>query len=70
MKKPSSSQCEKVPCGWYSREALMKKWNTSQSHTLSLIRSGMEQGIVEMKRFRIRRTANCVYPVPHYREKK
>ena len=48
----------------------MKKWNTSQSHTLSLIRSGMEQGIVEMKRFRIRRTANCVYPVPHYREKK
>lgn len=60
---------EKVPEGWKTAWQLQKEWDLSPAHTGRLIRAGVDQGILEARKFRIQTQRRGVFPTEHYRKK-
>lgn len=59
-------QEDDVPNGWVTAQELRKIFNASQEVTSRKIRSLMEAGLVEKKKFRII-TSRGLYPEIHYK---
>ena len=59
---------EKVPSGWKPTKAWALDEKTSEKSALDLLRKGVQLGLIEMKKFRIK-TGDSIRPVPHYRIK-
>lgn len=68
LKGAISNVEEKVPEGWVTAWQLQAEWGLSQAHTGRLIRAGVENGMIEARKFRIR-TNRGVFPTQHYRKK-
>jgi len=70
LKAAICCQAERVPAGWKTMAQLAKEWGTSNSHTIRLVRKGIDLGTIEQKKFRILHERRGVYPTWHYRWKK
>tara|TARA_R110002110_G_scaffold188190_2_gene396026 strand:- start:674 stop:934 length:261 start_codon:yes stop_codon:yes gene_type:complete len=58
-----------VPAGWLTVKQLAKESGMSEVHTRKVVAKGVENGTVEVKKFKIQ-TITRLMPVPHYKEKK
>lgn len=65
-----STAAEVVPEGWKTTQAWADVWGKSRGLASSLIKSGVDAGVMEGRLFRIAAGMAGVRPVPHYREKK
>jgi len=54
-----------VPQGFKTRADWQKQWGCSSSHAKKLINAGLEGGLMEMRRFKVKRTQG-ICPTPHY----
>ena len=57
---------DEVPKDWYTATEIAKQIGRSQPHTSKLLRTGVSDGSVERRDYRIK-TGNRLYPVGHYR---
>jgi len=57
---------EEVPAGYRTVHQLCKDWGFSSAHTFRLIQKGLEIGLIEQRKFRIKNGKRGVYPVWHY----
>lgn len=53
---------------WKTSIQWAKEWDKSRSWSLGLLRAGVDGGLMEEKRFRVR-VRSRVFLSPHYREK-
>jgi hypothetical protein len=70
LKAAICCQAERVPEGWKTMAQWAKEWGTSISHTIRLVRKGIDLGTIEQKKFRVPNGRRGVYPTWHYRWKK
>lgn len=61
------NSAEAVPHDWKTIKAIARECGRSPKRTQELVQAGIEAGLIEVRKFRIR-TGGKVYPVPHYRE--
>lgn len=57
---------DEVPKGWHTAAEIATQIGRSQPHTSKLLRTGVADGSVERRDYRIR-TGNRLYPVGHYK---
>jgi hypothetical protein len=69
LKDAVTNMPEVVPNGWKTAWELQDEWNFSVAHTGRLIRAGIDNGILEMRKFRIATERRGAFPTPHYRKK-
>jgi hypothetical protein len=69
LKDAVNNKPEVVPDGWKKASELEQEWGLSPAHTQRLIRTGVQKGILETRRFRISTAARGAFPTPHYRKK-
>lgn len=69
LKDAVNNKPEIVPDGWKTASELEQEWGLSPAHTQRLIRTGVQKGILETRRFRISTAARGAFPTPHYRKK-
>jgi hypothetical protein len=55
-----------VPKEWKTTKGWAQEENESVQMTLRMLRQGVEQGVIEMRKFRVNKSG-VVRPVPHYR---
>lgn len=60
---------EQVPDGWKTAWQLQHELGMSPAHTGRLIRAGVQKGILETRKFRIKTQRRGVFPTEHYRKK-
>lgn len=53
---------------WKTSRQWAKTWGLQQSQTNRLLCTAVENGIMEMKLFRVPCASRGCYPIPHYRE--
>ncbi len=58
-----------IPIGFKTRNGWEKEWNCSSSHAKKLLGAGITKGLIEVKRFKIKRPHGVV-STPHYRYSK
>ncbi len=69
LRKEFSGPPESIPDGWLTVKQLAKESGMSEVHTRKVVAKGIENGTVEVKKFKIQ-TITRLMPVPHYKEKK
>jgi hypothetical protein len=62
-----SHQAEPVPKGWMTTKEVALAWGLSVSTTTQYLNRMTDQGLVEVREFRVKR--NTVRPIPHYKIK-
>lgn len=69
LREEFSGRPVSVPDGWKTIKQLAKESGMSEVHTRKVVATGIENGTVEVKKFKIK-TITRLMPVPHYKEKK
>jgi hypothetical protein len=64
--KSLSKNIESVPKGFYTSREIAKMTNRGISHTKTLLGNLLNEGLAEMKIFKIQ-TASKQCPIPHYK---
>ena len=65
----AAKKSDKVPDGWQTLKEIQVQWDLSEPRTFSLLRSGVEAGMIETKKFRIPcGSGGLLRSVTHYRE--
>ena len=54
--------------GYYTSERWGSEWGVTQSHALKMLRKGMQSGIVEVKKYRIK-AGDRIVNTRHFRKK-
>lgn len=66
-----SHAADEVPNGYKTTSEYAAEWGLKASRTRDLLNSGVRDGVVEAKAFRIPTGIDGrLYPVPHFREKR
>jgi DNA-binding Lrp family transcriptional regulator len=58
---------EKIENGFYPRTEWEKIWGLATAETLKRIRKLVDAGIMETKKFRVKKSHQSTYPTPHYK---
>jgi signal recognition particle subunit SEC65 len=58
---------EKIEDGFYPRTQWEKTWGLATAETLKRIRKLVDAGIMETKKFRVKKSHQSTYPTPHYK---
>ena len=69
LREGFSGYAEDVPSDWKTVKQLAKESGMSEVHTRKLVAKGIEDGTVDVRKFKIQ-TITRLMPVPHYRQKK
>lgn len=60
-----ASNEDTVPPGFKTRAQWQKEWGCSSSHAKKLLNAGIEAGLIELRKFKVK-LGNGVTPTPHY----
>ena len=69
LRRRGFTPSEEVPKGWKTREQWQREWNVSTSVAGKALLTGVREGIMETRKFRVETGSRGVYNTPHYRVK-
>ena len=63
----SAPAVDDVPDGWLTAQGWADLRGVSRPHTSRLLKTGVDAGRVEVRKFRVTTSGRGVYPTQHYR---